>query len=324
MRHGAALALAAGCAAATAAQTVTLPHQGGTRSYLAHLPTAHAGGSALPLLIALHGTSMRAADMLAYTDLVALADRAGFVLVAPSAIDNAFNDGLARAGSDAAAVDDVGFVEAVAEDARLRFGVRADAIHVVGFSNGGSMVQRLAIESGYPFAGFAAVASAVRVPTAGVLRPAPMLLVFGNADPLNPPAGGWVWIPVPHAKPAPEQTAAQWAERLRCAGPPDTETPAPGVLARHWRHCAAGARLAWLTIDGLGHHWAGARPMPFPSFVIGPQVAAPKLGDLVWQFLSVSANRTSSAAPASISAAPPPAAPPAPGRAPPPGPAAAR
>ena len=220
MRRGAALALAAGCAAAAATVTVTIHHQGSERSYLAHRPPAHASGTALPLLIALHGTSMRAADMLAYTDLVALADRAGFVLVAPSAIDNAFNDGLARAGSDAAAVNDVGFVEAVAEDARLRFGVRADAIYLVGFSNGGSMVQRVAIESSYPFAGFAAVASAVRVPTAGVVRPAPMLLVFGNADPLNPPAGGWVWIPVPHAKPAPAQTAAQWPNGCAAKGRP--------------------------------------------------------------------------------------------------------
>jgi len=290
MRLGVTLALAAGCAAAVATESISLQHQGSERSYLAHRPPQHAGGNPLPLLIALHGTSMRAADMLAYTDLPALADRAGFVLVAPSSIGNAFNDGLARAGSEAAAVDDVGFVEAVAEDARVRFGVRAEAIHLAGFSNGGSMVQRVAIESSYPFAGFAAVASAVRVQTAGVRRPAPMLLVFGNADPLNPPAGGWVWIPVPHAKPAPAQTAAQWAQRLRCEEPPDTEAPTAGVIARHWRRCAASSRLAWLTIDGLGHHWAGARPMPFLSFVIGPQVAAPKLGDLLWQFFSPSAR----------------------------------
>jgi len=290
VRIGAAWVLAASCSAAVAAETVVLHHQRTARSYLVHLPPQHASGNPLPLLIALHGTSMRASHMLAHTDLVTMADRAGFVLVAPSALGQAFNDGLAPAGSEAAAVDDVGFVEAVAEDARVRFGVRGEAIHVVGFSNGGSMVQRVAIESGYPFAGFAAVASAVRVQTVGVRRPAPMLLVFGNADPLNPPRGGWVWIPVLHAKPAPAQTVGQWAERLRCTGPPDTETPAAGVLAQHWHRCAAGARLAWLTIDGLGHHWAGAQPMPFPSFVLGPQVAAPKLGDLVWQFLSASAR----------------------------------
>jgi len=219
----AALALAAGCTAAAATDSITLHHQGTTRSYLAHRPPQHASGTPLPLLIALHGTTMRSADMLAYTDLPALADRAGFVLVAPSSLGNAFNDGLTSAGSEAAAVDDVGFIEAVAEDARVRFGVRAEAIHLVGFSNGGSMVQRVAIESPYPFAGFAAVASAVRVQTAGVLRPAPMLLVFGNADPLNPPGGGWVWIPVPHAKPAHAQTVGQWAERVVLATGPEAE-----------------------------------------------------------------------------------------------------
>jgi polyhydroxybutyrate depolymerase len=244
------------------------------------------GGAAAPLLIALHGTSMRAADMLAYTDLPQLADRHGFVLASPQSLGIAFNDGLAPAGSEAAAVDDVGFVEAVANDAIARFGVRADAVYVVGFSNGASLVQRIAIESRYPFAGFAAVSGAVRVATPGVVRPAPLLLVFGNADPLNPAQGGLAWIPVPHRKPAPQVTAGQWAERLRCAGPPETETPAAGVRLQQWRRCADGSRLGWMVIDGLGHHWAGAPAMPFPSLVIGPQVAAPRLGELVWDFLA--------------------------------------
>ena len=145
MRHLlAALALAALPVPAPAADTVTLVHGGVPRSYLVHLPPQHAGGAALPLLIALHGTSMRPQDMFDHTDLPQVADRAGFVLISPTALGQAFNDGLSPPGSDAAAVDDVGFVEAVADDARRRFGVRADALYVVGFSNGGSMVQRLA------------------------------------------------------------------------------------------------------------------------------------------------------------------------------------
>jgi polyhydroxybutyrate depolymerase len=314
--------LALACTAA--AQSVALPHQGALRSYLMHRPPQHAQGTALPLVIVLHGTSMRAADMLSYTDLPQLADRHGFLLAAPQALGNGFNDGLAPAGSEAAAVDDVGFVEALADDAQQRFGVRADAIYVVGFSNGGSMVQRLAIESRYPFAGFAAVASAVRVATPGVARPAPLLLVFGTADPLNPVDGGLVWIPAPHVKPAPAATVQQWAQRLRCDGAPALAEPAPGVRHRVWQRCAEAARLAWISIDGLGHHWAGARPMPFPRFVLGPQLAEPKLGELVWQFLVLSATRTSSAAPAPTSTAAPPAAPPVPTPVPPPAPAIAR
>lgn len=281
---GLALLLGAASAATCAAESVALTHGGAPRSYLVHRPPQAA--AAAPLLIALHGTSMRAAHMFEHTDLPQLADRAGLVLVAPQALGQAFNDGLAPAGSDAAAVDDVAFVEAVADDARRRFGVRADAVYVLGFSSGASMVQRLAIESRYPFAGFAAVAGAVRVATPGVARAAPLLLVFGDADPLNPPEGGRVWIPVPHVKPAPAQTAHQWAQRLRCTDAPEVETPLPGVHAQHWRHCADGARLAWMRIGGLGHHWAGARPMPFPAFVLGPQRAEPALGELVWQFLA--------------------------------------
>ena len=229
---------------------------------------------------------MRAGDMFEYTDLPQVADRAGFVLVSPAALGAAFNDGMAPPGSEAAAVDDVGFIEAVARDAQRRFGVRADAVYVVGFSSGGSMVQRLAIESRYPFAGFAAVASAPRVPAASIARPAPLLLVFGDADPLNPVDGGWVWIPVLHKKAAQAATVRQWAQWLHCQG--DAERPAPvdGVTTRLWPHCADGARLAWVSIEGLGHQWAGARPMPFPSFVLGPQRATPSLGELVWRFLA--------------------------------------
>ena len=80
-----------------------------------------------------------------------------------------------------------------------------------------------------------------------------------------------------------------------------------------WRGCMPRRRAA-----AEGHE------LPFESFVIGPQLAAPKLGELMRQYPSASASRTSSAAPAPISAAAPPAAPPAPGRAPPPARAAAR
>jgi len=282
----AAMALVALHVGALAAETVTLVHGGEQRSYRVQLPPQQADGTALPLLIVLHGTTMRAQQMFDHTDLPQVAKRAGFVLASPSALGSAFNDGLAPPGSIAAAVDDVGFVEAVAADAQRRFGVRADAVYVVGFSNGGSMVQRLAIESRYPFAGFAAVASAPRVRTEGVARPAPLLLVFGTADPLNPVDGGLVWIPVVHRKPAQAATVRQWAQRLRCVGEPEADIPAAGVSALRWQRCAQGARLASYTIAGLGHHWAGAKPMPFPSFVIGPQLDAPPLGELVWSFFA--------------------------------------
>jgi poly(3-hydroxybutyrate) depolymerase len=63
---------------------------------------------------------MRAADMLRHTDLPRKANSAQFILASPNSLGTAFNDGLAPAGSEAAAVNDVAFIQAVAEDAKVR------------------------------------------------------------------------------------------------------------------------------------------------------------------------------------------------------------
>lgn len=275
---------------AHAAQEIAIEHEGVRRSYLILTPTEYDPAVALPLVIALHGTNMRAADMLRHTDLPRKANSARFILVSPNSLGTAFNDGLAPPGSDAAGVNDVGFIQAVAEDAKARYRIRANSIFLVGFSNGGSMAQRVAIESRYPFAGYASVANATRVQTEGVSNPASTLLVFGTADPFNPVAGGQVDMPVKSVKPSHETTAKKWAERLGCLDSPPTSPLEKGVQARIWTQCRSGARLAWYEIEGLGHHWAGAEPMPFPSFIIGEQVTSPNLTDLVWAFLSPGSN----------------------------------
>ena len=194
----------------------------------------------------------------------------------------------AAPGSDAAAVDDVGFIEAAAADARQRFGVRADAIYVVGFSNGGSMVQRLAIESRYPFAGFAAVASAPRVHT-GACAAGAAAAGVRHGRPVEPGATadgcGCRWCTASRRRPPP---CGNGAQRLQLpTATPEPAAPAAGVSALLLAAAAPTAHAwRWITIDGLGHHWAGARPMPFPRFVLGPQLDTPKLGELVWSFLA--------------------------------------
>ncbi|HSH91420.1 MAG TPA: PHB depolymerase family esterase [Ramlibacter sp.] len=269
---------------AGAADKMTLEHGGSQRSYLLHVPKTNDAGKPAPLLIALHGTNMRAETMLAHTDLVRKADAAGFILVLPDSRGLAFNDGSSFGGADSVAADDVGFIEALAEDVKRRHKVNADAMFLTGFSSGGSMTQRVLIESRYPFAAYASVANNFRVATSGMGRPAPLLLVFGTADPLNPVAGGQVSIPVTLTKPSHESTAMNWVTRMDCKGPAPSSATAPKVIARSWKQCAGGASLTWYSIDGLGHHWSGAEPMPFPSFVIGEQLDSPNLSDLIWEF----------------------------------------
>jgi polyhydroxybutyrate depolymerase len=227
---------------------------------------------------------MRGADMLTYTDLPRKAESVGFVLIAPDSRGLAFNDGSPSGGPETADTDDVAYIEAVAEDAKRRYKLLPQSIFLAGFSSGGSMAQRIEIESPYPFAGYASVANTFRVQTGGAANPAPLLLVFGTADPFNPVAGGEVTMPYTSVKPSHEDTAKNWSIRLKCFDDGTTSSPAKGVKAKTWTHCAGRARLALYEIEGLGHHWAGADPMPFPAFIVGEQVSSANLTDLIWDF----------------------------------------
>jgi polyhydroxybutyrate depolymerase len=249
-----------------------------------YVPKSYDAARVVPMLIALHGTNLRGADMLSYTDLPRKAESAGFILVAPDSRGLAFNDGFTTGGPESAETDDVGFIETVAEDVKRRYKIDSQAVFLTGFSSGASMVQRMEIESRYPFRAYASVANALRVKTESVAHPAPLLLVFGSADPLNPVAGGEVSIPVMSIKPSHEATAMNWATRLGCRDKALASSPAKGVQAQIWVKCASSARLTWYEIEGLGHHWAGADSMPFPAFIIGDQVSSPNLSDLIWDF----------------------------------------
>ena len=125
------LALAALPALAWAADTVPLAQGGVPRSYQVHLPPQQAGDAALPLLIALHGTSMRAGDMFEYTDLPQVADRAGFVLVSPAALGAAFNDLAASVSGTAGAAGPIlaGIIAIVGHGLNLVLGIAGGIVH---------------------------------------------------------------------------------------------------------------------------------------------------------------------------------------------------
>jgi polyhydroxybutyrate depolymerase len=269
---------------ATAAETISLQYGGRDRSYMVHVPKSYDGSKAVPLLVALHGTNMAARHMIDHTDLVRKSEEIGFVLVAPNAVGNAFNDGLDRT-PERNAVPDVGFIETVADESKKRYKIDGSKVYIAGFSNGGSMVQRIAVESQYEFAGLVSVVGHLRVKADRVQRPRPLLLIFGTADPLNPVAGGQVHHPIPDVKPAHSTTATAWAQRLSCEAQPVSSSAIKKVTAQMWQKCAPGGRLVWYEVDGLAHQWSGGSPMPFPAFVVGEYTDSPSLGDLVWQFL---------------------------------------
>src|SRR4051794_15622168 len=114
------------------------------RRYLAHVPAAHAGEAALPVVLMLHGAGATARWAMLETRLTEKADAAGFLAVFPeglppqpgkptSFLDNplCWND-----GSDMwSGHDDLDFLGRVFDDLPTRFSVDTRRVYLTGFSN---------------------------------------------------------------------------------------------------------------------------------------------------------------------------------------------
>src|SRR5512139_1291004 len=170
------------------------------RSYLFYVPANLAPKPALLFVLhAARGTGRRMRVLTAY-EFETLADRESFIVVYPDGFERYWNDCRQR-GSFAAKtrnVDDVGFTHALIDRFRGDFGIDPARVFVMGFSNGGQMALRLALELPQEIAGIAAVASNLPTPENWACReaqsPVAVMIVNGTADPVTPYAGGRGWF----------------------------------------------------------------------------------------------------------------------------------
>jgi polyhydroxybutyrate depolymerase len=129
----------------------------------------------------------------------ALADRNNFIVVYPDGFGRTWND-CRRVVSPARQprVDDVGFIRALVDHFRGQFGVAASRVFAIGFSVGGQMAYRLALEAPDGIAGVGAVAANLpRLEYSDckpAQRPAAVMIVNGTEDPVTPYGGGVVGL----------------------------------------------------------------------------------------------------------------------------------
>jgi poly(3-hydroxybutyrate) depolymerase/protein-S-isoprenylcysteine O-methyltransferase Ste14 len=176
------------------------------RSYRVYLPRQAGGarsGRAPGLVIALHGAAQSGALLRALIGerLERLADSAGFLVAYPDGHGRAWNEcrRLAPYAAKRDGVDDVAFARALAAQLHDEHGADARRVHALGFSNGGHLALRLALEA--PDLVRSAVAIGASLPLPADLdcvpsgAPAPVMFVLGTEDPINPHAGGTVRLP---------------------------------------------------------------------------------------------------------------------------------
>jgi polyhydroxybutyrate depolymerase len=240
----------------------TLRVDGRDRTFLVSRVSARPAGA--PALLVFPGSGETAGGIrrrLA-SALDRLAAERGAVVATLQGYGSHFNDcrRVAPYSARAEGVDDVAFTRAVVADLERRDGVDARRIAALGYSNGGHMTFRLALEAPELLTGIVAISAnapddgnTVCAPVAG--RPPTVVLIEGDHDPINPYGGGRVTIfgfgdrgIVRSA-----EASAQWfAERAGApgAGPRRVLGSRGGQVAYEMDF---GSRVRLVTIAGGGH-----------------------------------------------------------------------
>ncbi len=243
------------------------------RSYRVYLPAAARQGRRAPLVVALHGAFSSPGRFARVSGLDRLAESQGFVVAYPAAFApplRMWNSGHCCGIVRTLGIDDVGFLDAVIEDARANLPIDPERIYLVGHSNGGMLVHRYLAERPGVAAAAAVVAGTIGGRTSDSApewrpeaqqAPPPVLMVHGDSDRQVAYAGGYdersgeggiTWISA-------HESARFWSERGGCEPDSTREEERAGRVERQIWRGRSGCRIELLTLRGWGHAWPGTR-----------------------------------------------------------------
>ena len=173
---------------------------GRDRTFLIYVPASLPPQAAL--VIVLHGSGMDGARMRQCTgyEFDCLADQHGFVVLYPDGYRGNWNDCRKYATFPAKRenIDDMSFIRALIARVIVEQAIDKRRVYVFGYSNGGHMAFRLAMEASHEIAAVAAVAASLPMPdNSSCPQRGPtsrVMLINGTSDPINPYQGGIVTL----------------------------------------------------------------------------------------------------------------------------------
>lgn len=178
----------------------TITIEGRERGYTAYIPTKLAKDPALVFM--LHGSLQTVKDVRESTayQFEQLAEQHKFIVVYPSGYKNNWNDCRGEANYPARAenINDIKFITSLVSEFHQRYGSDTAKTFIAGYSNGGHLGFRFALEHPNAVAGIAAISASL--PTADNLackdagKAVPVLIMNGTEDPINPYYGGQVTL----------------------------------------------------------------------------------------------------------------------------------
>jgi polyhydroxybutyrate depolymerase len=275
-------------------RAATVEMDGRLRRYAVFTPSRPRPGAGV--LLVFHPSQSSGQDMrrIVGVPLERMAERDNVVIVYPDGFEGHFNDCRREASYSARrlAVDDVGFTRRIVEELIAQDGIDPTRVFALGYSNGGHMALRLALEDPELVRGVVAIAANLAAPDNMDCRIAPaparfIVLVEGTRDPINPYDGGRVTLfgfgNRGHVLSA--QASAEWFGRTLglASTEPRILERASGLSVREQDWFSASGRVRLLTIEGGGHTvpQAGYRF----ARILGPTYPGDAVLESAWQLI---------------------------------------
>jgi polyhydroxybutyrate depolymerase len=283
-----------------AVENFTINFDNRIRRYSVYYPPNIKPGARV--LFALHPSMSSGSEMRSWVGhtLERFAAIENTVVVYPDGYEGHFNGcrKIAPYSARTLNIDDVGFIRLITEQLVTNKLVSADHIYAVGYSNGGHLAFRIALEAPGLFQGFTAIAANLPTPdnmACNYLGPLPRIigLVMGTADPINPYKGGKVTLfGFGHrGSVLSADASAQWfADALGVASSntaPTVEVLGNQVERKNWQ--SSDAHISLITIAGGGH------TVPQANFrfrrILGPTLESDSVLESVMQLFKTDMQR---------------------------------
>ena len=273
--------------------TKTITWDGQERQYVEYVPSTYSETEPAPVLFMLHGLGDQANSFFMATQIKSVADQKGWIVVCPQALP--FNLQIAGMGSQNfgtcwnagltvvanisfygmtipyeipvnETVDDEGFILATLDALNQEYNLNSDSLFFVGFSLGGFMSHRMAIQHGDIINGIAAVSGLVGNDMAS-LTPVDnvnMLQIFGTADEMITYDSALISLQgygfSNTGLPA-EETVEYWRAFNQCDQEPfveqypDTFEDGMNFEMYQYMNGANDSRVAFIKVYNGGHNW---------------------------------------------------------------------
>ena len=163
-------------------QIQTFEWQGTQRQYLIKIPENHS--ETMPILYFLHGLGDNISRLDNEFHFQQIADEFQWVVVIPQALPQS-GATMWNAGLMSSSIDDSGFLMTLLDTLAVQYPINLDSVFFTGFSMGGFMTHRMAIEHGDRITACAPVSGLITHSMSNLsATPVRMLHIHGTSDPV--------------------------------------------------------------------------------------------------------------------------------------------